>query len=55
MTFHSINPTDGEPFATYEEWRPGEVQDAIGRAHDSYLAWRRTGFRRSMADSTALV
>lgn len=30
MTFHSINPTNGEPFANYEEWQPREVQDVIG-------------------------
>jgi Aldehyde dehydrogenase family len=30
MTFHSINPTNGEPFAAYEEWQPREVQD-IGK------------------------
>jgi aldehyde dehydrogenase family protein len=44
MTFHSINPTNGEPFATYEEWQPREVQDVIGKVHGAYLAWRRTGF-----------
>jgi succinate-semialdehyde dehydrogenase/glutarate-semialdehyde dehydrogenase len=44
MTFHSINPTNGEPFANYEEWQPREVQDVIGKVHDAYLAWRRVGF-----------
>ena len=44
MTFHSINPINGEPFAAYEEWQPREVQDVIGKVHDAYLAWRRTGF-----------
>src|SRR3984893_2464546 len=44
MTFHSINPTNGEPFANYEEWQPREVQDVIGKVHDASLAWRRVGF-----------
>jgi succinate-semialdehyde dehydrogenase / glutarate-semialdehyde dehydrogenase len=44
MTFHSINPTNGEPLATYEEMQPQEVQDIIGKVHDEYLVWRRTGF-----------
>ena len=29
MTFHSINPTNGEPFATYEEWRPTACSGAV--------------------------
>ncbi len=44
MTFHSINPTNGEPFASYEELQPGEVPDIIGKVHAAYLAWRRAGF-----------
>lgn len=44
MTFHSINPANGEPLATYEEMQPHEVQDIIGKVHDEYLAWRRTSF-----------
>jgi succinate-semialdehyde dehydrogenase/glutarate-semialdehyde dehydrogenase len=44
MTFHSINPSNGEPLATYEEMQPQEVQDIIGKVHDEYLAWRRTHF-----------
>src|ERR1700724_127422 len=44
MTFHSINPTDGNPFGSYEEMQPPEVQDVIGKVHGVYLAWRRTGF-----------
>ncbi|MGZ5874368.1 MAG: NAD-dependent succinate-semialdehyde dehydrogenase [Bradyrhizobium sp.] len=44
MTFHSINPTNGEPLATYEEMQPQEVQDIIGKVHDEYLVWRRTSF-----------
>jgi hypothetical protein len=34
MTFHSINPINGEPFAAYEEWQPREVfYDNEFRAH----------------------
>ncbi len=44
MTFQSINPTTGKPFATYEEWPTEEAQDVVGRVHRDYLAWRRTGF-----------
>lgn len=45
MTFQSINPTNGEPFATYEEWQPHQVQDVIRKVHDAYLKWRWTSFR----------
>jgi succinate-semialdehyde dehydrogenase/glutarate-semialdehyde dehydrogenase len=44
MTFQSINPTTGEPFATYQEWPTEEAQDVVGKVHRDYLAWRRTGF-----------
>ena len=44
MTFQSINPTTGEPLATYEEWPTEVVQDVVGKVHRDYLAWRRTGF-----------
>ena len=44
MTFQSINPTTGEPFATYEEWSTEEAQNVVGKVHRDYLAWRRTGF-----------
>src|ERR1700722_7993644 len=46
MTFQSINPTTGEPFATYEEWPTEKAQNIVGRVHRDYLAWRRTGFDR---------
>jgi acyl-CoA reductase-like NAD-dependent aldehyde dehydrogenase len=35
MTFQSINPANGEPFASYEEWQPHQVQDVIGKAHEA--------------------
>jgi succinate-semialdehyde dehydrogenase/glutarate-semialdehyde dehydrogenase len=44
MTFQSINPTNGETFATYHEWPPRQVQDEIGRVHEAYLEWRWTSF-----------
>jgi succinate-semialdehyde dehydrogenase/glutarate-semialdehyde dehydrogenase len=42
--FNPINPTSGQPFATYEEWPTEEAQDVVGKVHRDYLAWRRTGF-----------
>ncbi|HEY2226183.1 MAG TPA: aldehyde dehydrogenase family protein, partial [Xanthobacteraceae bacterium] len=44
MTLQSINPTNGETFATYHEWPPRQVQDEIGRVHEAYLEWRWTSF-----------
>jgi succinate-semialdehyde dehydrogenase/glutarate-semialdehyde dehydrogenase len=44
MTFQSINPTTGQPFATYDEWQAEEAKDVVGKVHRDYLAWRRTGF-----------
>ena len=44
MTLQSINPTNGETFATYHEWSPRQVQDEIGRVHEAYLKWRWTSF-----------
>jgi succinate-semialdehyde dehydrogenase / glutarate-semialdehyde dehydrogenase len=41
MTFQSINPANGEPFASYEEWQPHQVQDVIGKVHEAFLKWRR--------------
>jgi hypothetical protein len=29
MTFQSINPTTGEPFATYEEWPTEKAQNIV--------------------------
>jgi succinate-semialdehyde dehydrogenase/glutarate-semialdehyde dehydrogenase len=44
MAFHSINPTNGDAFAAYEEWQPHEVQEVICKVHDEYLKWRRVRF-----------
>lgn len=44
MTIKTINPVTGEQFASYEETRNAGVQGAIGKAHEAFLAWRRTDF-----------
>ena len=44
MTFQSINPTTGEPFATYKEWPTEEALNVAGKVHHEYLTWRRTSF-----------
>ncbi|WFU36817.1 aldehyde dehydrogenase family protein [Bradyrhizobium brasilense] len=41
-----MNPTTGEPLASYEEWPTDKTQDVVGKAHRDYLTWRRTGFER---------
>jgi succinate-semialdehyde dehydrogenase / glutarate-semialdehyde dehydrogenase len=40
MTIESINPATGERLAGYEEMTRGSVNEAIGRAHEAFLAWR---------------
>jgi succinate-semialdehyde dehydrogenase / glutarate-semialdehyde dehydrogenase len=44
MTIESINPATGEKIATHEEMSRDAVDDAIGKAHEAFLAWRRTPF-----------
>jgi succinate-semialdehyde dehydrogenase/glutarate-semialdehyde dehydrogenase len=44
MTIKAINPATGEAFASYQEMTDDGLRDAIGRAHDAFLAWRRTDF-----------
>jgi succinate-semialdehyde dehydrogenase/glutarate-semialdehyde dehydrogenase len=44
VRFQSINPTNGEPIASYEEWQPHQVQDVIGKVHHTFLEWRHTRF-----------
>jgi succinate-semialdehyde dehydrogenase/glutarate-semialdehyde dehydrogenase len=44
MTFQSINPANGEPIASYEEWQPHQVQGVIGKVHDTFLKWRQISF-----------
>jgi succinate-semialdehyde dehydrogenase/glutarate-semialdehyde dehydrogenase len=44
MTIKAINPATGEQIASYEELTDDGVRDAIIKAHDAFLAWRRTDF-----------
>jgi acyl-CoA reductase-like NAD-dependent aldehyde dehydrogenase len=45
MTIKAINPATGEQFASYEEMT--DAGDAIGKAHEAFLAWRRIDRQRS--------
>jgi succinate-semialdehyde dehydrogenase / glutarate-semialdehyde dehydrogenase len=40
----SINPTDGERIATYDEMSPDAVKRAIETANERFLSWRTTSF-----------
>jgi succinate-semialdehyde dehydrogenase / glutarate-semialdehyde dehydrogenase len=40
MTVTTINPASGEPLASYEETRPGELDALLGRAHAEAAGWR---------------
>jgi succinate-semialdehyde dehydrogenase / glutarate-semialdehyde dehydrogenase len=53
----AINPATGEQFASYEEMTDDGVRDAIGKAHDAFLAWRPAGFssRASLMRQAAQV
>jgi succinate-semialdehyde dehydrogenase/glutarate-semialdehyde dehydrogenase len=57
MTIKAINPATGEQFASYEEMTDDGARDAIGKAHDAFLAWRRMGFssRASLMHQAAKV
>jgi acyl-CoA reductase-like NAD-dependent aldehyde dehydrogenase len=57
MTIKAINPATGEQFASYEEMTDAGVQDAIGKAHEAFLAWRRIDFssRASLMRQAAQV
>ena len=44
MTINAINPATGETFASYQEMTDDGVRDAVSKAHDAFLDWRRTGF-----------
>jgi succinate-semialdehyde dehydrogenase / glutarate-semialdehyde dehydrogenase len=39
-TVTTINPASGEPLASYEETRPGELDALLGRAHAEAAGWR---------------
>src|SRR6202140_2086849 len=51
MTIKAINPATGEAFASYEAMTDDGVRDAIGKAPQAFLAWRRIGF----SDRAALM
>jgi succinate-semialdehyde dehydrogenase/glutarate-semialdehyde dehydrogenase len=57
MTFQSINPTTGQPFASYEEWPTEGALHVVGKVHHEFLAWRRTGFdhRASLMRNAAKI
>jgi succinate-semialdehyde dehydrogenase/glutarate-semialdehyde dehydrogenase len=42
MTIQTINPATEEVIATYEEFTPGQVGEALSEAHGAYLEWRTT-------------
>ena len=44
MTIKAINPATGEAFASYQEMTDDRLRDAISKAHNEFLDWRRTGF-----------
>ena len=44
MTIKAINPATGEAFASYQEMTDDGLRDAISKAHNAFLDWRRTGF-----------
>jgi succinate-semialdehyde dehydrogenase / glutarate-semialdehyde dehydrogenase len=44
MAIKAINPATGEAFASYEAMTDDGVRDAIGKAHQAFLAWRRIRF-----------
>jgi aldehyde dehydrogenase (NAD+) len=39
-TLSVVSPVDGSAIASVPETKPSEVADAIGRAHEAFLAWR---------------
>ena len=57
MTIKAINPATGEAFASYQEMTDDRLRDAISKAHNAFLDWRRTGFssRASLMHQTAQV
>ncbi|AXI78207.1 NADP-dependent succinic semialdehyde dehydrogenase [Peterkaempfera bronchialis] len=44
MAIASVNPATGETLKTFEPMGDAEVRARIGRAHDAFLAHRRTSF-----------
>jgi succinate-semialdehyde dehydrogenase/glutarate-semialdehyde dehydrogenase len=44
MTITSVNPATGEMIQAYEEMTRAEVNEVIAKAHQTFLAWRKTSF-----------
>ncbi|MDY6863586.1 MAG: NAD-dependent succinate-semialdehyde dehydrogenase [Thermodesulfobacteriota bacterium] len=44
MMIQSINPATGELIKEYKEMTAQEVDDAVNKAHEAFLEWRKTGF-----------
>ncbi len=40
----SVNPFNGEVLATFPEMTPGEIKDAIGKAHEAYQLWKQHSY-----------
>ncbi len=45
MAIESVNPATGERLKTYDEMPRTAVDDAVVKAHEAFLAWRRTSFQ----------
>src|SRR6202051_2528118 len=43
-TVKTINPATGETFTNYQEMTDADARDAVGKTHNAFLDWRRTGF-----------
>ena len=44
MTYATINPYSGETLKTFRDATDADVTEAIGKAHNAFLAWRETSF-----------
>jgi succinate-semialdehyde dehydrogenase/glutarate-semialdehyde dehydrogenase len=44
MAIQSINPATEEVVATYQEFTPEQIEQAIAEAHAAFLEWRGTSF-----------
>jgi succinate-semialdehyde dehydrogenase/glutarate-semialdehyde dehydrogenase len=41
MTLIAVNPATGEELARFDEASPAEIDAALARSHETFLAWRR--------------
>ncbi|MFQ5791713.1 MAG: NAD-dependent succinate-semialdehyde dehydrogenase [Acidobacteriota bacterium] len=57
MAIESVNPATGETIKTYQEMSPEETSKIIEESHDTFLAWRETGFddRRRLLKAAAQI